>query len=89
MVGEGETSPRGLNEPTRGVCRALHVITRSRKFWIHDSHGRAGKALARSLGGVWDIFAKIRGRVVRVRVQATLGLWPVHVKRLIHVIRDD
>ena len=65
---------RGRNAPTRGVCRALRVITRSRKFWIHDSHGRAGKVLARSLGGVWGIFAKIRGRVVRVRVQATLGL---------------
>ena len=73
---------RGRNAPTRGVCRALRVITRSRRFWIHDSHGRAGKVLARSLGGVWGIFAKIRGRVVRVRVQATLGLWPVHVVRV-------
>ena len=73
---------RGRNAPARGVCRALRVITRSRKFWIHDSHGRAGKVLARSLGGVWGIFAKIRGRVVRVRVQATLGLWPVHVVRV-------
>ena len=73
---------RGRNAPTRGVCRALRVITRSRKFWIHDSHGRAGKVLARSLGGVWGIFAKIRGRVVRVRDLATLGLWPVHVVRV-------
>ena len=81
---------RGRNAPTRGVCRALRVITRSRKFWIHDSYGRAGKVLARSLGGVWGIFAKIWGRVVRVRVLATLGLWSVHVVRVrVHVMRDD
>ena len=88
---------RGRNAPTRGVCRALRVITGSRKFRIRGSYGRAGKVLARSLGGVWGIFAKIRGRVVRVRVLATLGLWPVHVVRVrvqatldprpIHVVR--
>ena len=94
---------RGRNGFARGVCRVLRVSTVSRKFWIHNSRGRVGTTLTRSLGGLcrswrgWDILrVQVRAtlglwpvHVVRVRVQATLGLWPVHVKRVIHVIRDD
>ena len=72
------------------MCRALRVFTMSRKFWIHESRGRVGKIWARSLRGlcrsrcVWGIFSRIRGYAVRVRVRVTLGLWPVHVVRVLH-----
>ena len=71
---------RGRNGFARGVCRVLRVSTVSRKFWIHNSGGRVGATLTRSLGGLcrswreWDI--------LRVQVRVTLGLWPVHVVRV-------